>query len=228
MELLFIWIQEYFILRNCAFNFSNEYFVSAEISEKNRTIQLDVKRNEKHIPYFFPGKIINVTAVIGENGVGKSTLMDLILNIIHNPDTVAGAWVALLKDSATGVLKVRRRLFDPATKSSFQFDGNIQLQPDDFPSRPFDYDPAEGLKNASIFYNPSLDIKEYAKSVNDPNNGIADVSTNFLIWEDNQEYSEDKHDRSIFFRDVVQKPFNQQRDIIFSLIERRYFNDDDA
>ncbi|RUM45569.1 MAG: hypothetical protein DSY46_02475, partial [Hydrogenimonas sp.] len=76
-----MWIQEYKNIKEQGFNFS-PHFRCAFIPEYdgNRDIiggELIVKENEDYIPNFF-GENINVAAIIGKNGSGKSSVLEYL------------------------------------------------------------------------------------------------------------------------------------------------------
>ena len=78
MELVYLWVEEYKNIKYQGFNFSPRF--ECEFKDGNLTIcdrkEEDCKNNE-YLENFF-GKNINVTAIVGENGSGKSNLLDLI------------------------------------------------------------------------------------------------------------------------------------------------------
>ena len=83
MELVYLWVEKYKNIRNQGFNFSPRF--ECEFKDSNLTIS-DKKKNEcknnEYLENFF-GKNINVTAIVGENGSGKSSLIKLIFLLIY-------------------------------------------------------------------------------------------------------------------------------------------------
>ncbi|CAA6817430.1 MAG: Unknown protein [uncultured Sulfurovum sp.] len=71
MELVYLWVEDYKNIQNQGFNFSSRFDCHYDGEE------LMIKENPEHIPDFF-GKNINVTAVVGKNGSGKSRILELI------------------------------------------------------------------------------------------------------------------------------------------------------
>lgn len=76
MELLYVWIGEYKNIEKQGFNFSPKYRFSFD--EKTKTLSLDEDRSDKVIDKFFGERISNITAIVGENGSGKSSLIEYI------------------------------------------------------------------------------------------------------------------------------------------------------
>ena len=94
MELVYLWVKEYKNIHKQGFNFSprfeckfhDEYekYVDDNGDEKERLkddCKLEIKPKE-HIENFF-GENINVTAIVGKNGSGKSSVIKLILMAIY-------------------------------------------------------------------------------------------------------------------------------------------------
>lgn len=79
MKVLFIWIDNYKGLSNLGLNFSNEY----NISFNKDTNTLSIEDNEDYIEGFFGNKISNLTAIVGKNGVGKSSIISFLLNLVN-------------------------------------------------------------------------------------------------------------------------------------------------
>ena len=70
MELLFVWIKKYKNIEEQGFNFSPKW----RFHYNPDTGKLDVEdRRDKVIDNFFGEHISNVTAIVGENGSGKSS-----------------------------------------------------------------------------------------------------------------------------------------------------------
>lgn len=76
MELVYLWVEEYKNIRNQGFNFSPRF--ECEFDGENLTIT----ENKDYVSIF--PKNINVTAIIGENGSGKSNLLEILSNYISD------------------------------------------------------------------------------------------------------------------------------------------------
>ncbi|MFW3344406.1 AAA family ATPase [Aliarcobacter butzleri] len=74
MELVYLWVEEYKNIRNQGFNFSPRF----ECEYNQDTKELTINENENYVS-IFPDNI-NVSAIVGENGSGKSSVLAGIKN----------------------------------------------------------------------------------------------------------------------------------------------------
>ncbi|CAA6821196.1 MAG: Unknown protein [uncultured Sulfurovum sp.] len=75
MELVYLWVEDYKNIQKQGFNFSPKF--SCAYDEKNNKLTID--ENDDYIENFF-GENINVTAIVGKNGSGKSSLLEILTN----------------------------------------------------------------------------------------------------------------------------------------------------
>lgn len=85
-----IYIKEHSYLTDkpLTLNFGGKYLYSFE--EIGKSLIISRKKNEKYIPNFFNisesgSKIKLLSAIVGENGVGKSSILDIIRSVFSNP-----------------------------------------------------------------------------------------------------------------------------------------------
>lgn len=76
MELVYLWVEEYKNIKNQGFNFSPRF--ECEYDESSN--ELTIKENKDYVSIF--PKNINITAIVGENGSGKSALLHEIMDNI--------------------------------------------------------------------------------------------------------------------------------------------------
>lgn len=106
MEILFIWLENYKNIKKQGFNFSSKFFFTCDSKETDGGIEiiLSVEENEYFISNFFENTYIrNVTAIIGQNGTGKSNILDFIKESL--PDGSAGIQrnsILVLKETFQG------------------------------------------------------------------------------------------------------------------------------
>jgi len=79
MELVYLWVEEYKNIEKQGFSFSSKF--TCFYNESNK--ELTLNKNDDNLDSFF-GQNINVTALVGRNGSGKSSIFELISSLILN------------------------------------------------------------------------------------------------------------------------------------------------
>jgi predicted ATP-binding protein involved in virulence len=83
MELVYLWVEDYKNIQKQGFNFSPRFRCDYD-EEKNELNITDKDETGEFYPKNFFGDNINVTAIVGENGSGKTNLMRIIFNLLFN------------------------------------------------------------------------------------------------------------------------------------------------
>lgn len=96
MELLYVWIEDYKNIKKQGFNFSPKHWFDYE--EKTNTLKHE-ERNPNYPKDFFGENISNVTAIVGKNGSGKSSVISRILNSLPR-NTSSGDYFLIFKQKS--------------------------------------------------------------------------------------------------------------------------------
>ena len=87
MELVYLWVEEYKNIKRQGFNFSPRFRCNYnEETKKLEVIDKEITK-EPYLKNFF-GENINVTAIVGENGSGKSSILTEILKSVISHKTI--------------------------------------------------------------------------------------------------------------------------------------------
>lgn len=86
MELVYLWVEKYKNIEKQGFNFSPRFRCEYD-EEKNELNIVDKDETGEFYPKNFFGDNINVTAIVGENGSGKSSIFEIILSDYNNIKT---------------------------------------------------------------------------------------------------------------------------------------------
>lgn len=86
MELVYLWVEEYKNIKNQGFNFSPRFKCEfkPEYDENNNlkdNCELIINENKDYVSIF--PENINITAIVGENGSGKSSIVELIMLLYY-------------------------------------------------------------------------------------------------------------------------------------------------
>jgi len=105
MEILYLWIRKHKALENIGLNLSNEFRISYDDGTKT----LFVSNTENYIEHFFAPNITNLTALVGENGTGKTTALKYLLKFYSDGlsgDTDDNSIVVIREGSTIGYFAI--------------------------------------------------------------------------------------------------------------------------
>lgn len=202
VQLLYIWIEDDgMTIHKQGFNFSSRFKFSLEPGKKKpNSLELKISENEQFVQDFFnieagskaapnpPARIMEVTAVIGKNGVGKTNLFEFLIRVLIGKIHFGEKYVlALLLDDSIHIyhsldttIRTNKRTNSGVTiakakreKIKQLFVGNIH--------RTNSYAlPASSV----IYYNPAFDFRNYPPRISWENLDYIDVSTTTLVDQD--------------------------------------------
>ncbi|WP_170959173.1 AAA family ATPase [Bacillus thuringiensis] len=193
MELAYIWIKDYRegLINEQGFNFDNQYRYQCKVRNENQ-YEIYVKENLNYIEDFFAmeleskeliANIRNVTAIVGQNGAGKSSILDFIKEQVREKEPTSDKRFRNKdKDNVEEYICIFRECIDEEKKyyisHSANFKVNIILE--DNINFNFEYTSQEefqeNLTNTTLIYFSNVfDCKnEYS------NGKLLNISTNYL------------------------------------------------
>lgn len=205
MELLYLWIEnDGMTIKNQSFNFSNHIFFQFEKPDDSQGV-LTLTENSNFIPNFFgdslsltqgervigfTGGIANVTGIIGENGVGKTNLLEFIIALLIDNLPIGEEFVVAFKDVQNEIIKIFHTLKDfklTTSGSVYGFKISEPVEQTVFSDFRFNSwkNPMNLVENFGlIFYSPIFDLRNYPLNISNQYKNYADVSTNALIEND--------------------------------------------
>ena len=105
MELLYLYIKEYDgLFENEQFNFSSKYI--AEL----RNNELSINENHNSIKDYYGNNVSNVVMFLGKNGMGKSTLLDILGMDYHDRCKDLKYRKTEKNDGKTGKFEMRKNM----------------------------------------------------------------------------------------------------------------------
>lgn len=188
MELLYIWIEDYKNIRKQGFNLSPRWWF--DYNPENGQLKVEDRREEA-LDDFFGEDIINITAIVGKNGSGKTSLLDYIWSNIKD-GTGLYLWnarmVLIYLDREENVVVLYHSSIDKPT-----YKGNIDLNIMSFPKNSTDLTlPLDNMK--FIYYSDVFDSLK-------PDSRSWDLTTSGLIaraWEDYSNGLNYKGEKDVF------------------------------
>ena len=179
MELVYCYITSYANIFNQGFNLGSKYIYDVDRTEE--ILRISRKENTKFIENLFEnssGQIINnVTALVGENGSGKTSIIRFLKNSITSSDSTYPSNRGLILqddyDRTIGELDEFAHsilIFSENDKVFIKTNNTKYIQVD------FEFTWSTPIEGLTLFYTPILDfIKD-----NEVNNSVVDVSANNL------------------------------------------------
>lgn len=152
MKLVYIWIESYQCLKNQGYLLNSDYKVEFDSIRK----KLKIQRNESLDSVIY-GSNIAVTAIVGDNGVGKSTLMDAVRIMLFDQDERKKIKGFLLIEEQTQLYLMR--------PENYHIDDDIEYEIMDNISKPEIF--LNYREFGLIYYSDFLDVKYYKNEYDD-------------------------------------------------------------
>lgn len=199
MELLYIWIGEYKNLKNIGFNFTNEYKIEVKQDESNgEAKEIKIEKNQEKSSYniFGDGSLKSINAIIGENGTGKTTILDFIKEFINgnfetekmNYPERNSKYIIVYNDEKESKIYCRAKEIDVIKNGSFviQYENyyenssRIQYRLDLNAKKEIESKIPEFWKSTDVIYHSNIFDYKTEKYSDDKKN-IYNISTNYYL-----------------------------------------------
>ena len=194
MEIVYFWLEEYKNLKNISVNLGSEFIFDLDAEF------LNVRKNELYINSFFDdsktndkGLVVkNVTGIVGENGTGKSTLLEFILEFLCYKESLSFNFLVIYKYKDNF-------FYDFRFENGFKLKFNYLI--DEFPQ--IKRKNINSFKKKVILFSNIFDARAAQKKIEDKYENLLDISTNYLNsnWktESNLRYLNEEFTRQIVF-----------------------------
>lgn len=187
MELVYLYIKEYKNLKDLNLNFGCEYIFQFD----QKINKLELKNNELFIADFYdngfsPTRILNISSIIGENGSGKTSILNFIKDNLVKGTALFSEAIFIIKENRKFTIystfenlrKIEKVGFEQKfiprnTNSSEEIDFGYEFR---------------GFENQDIIYFSNIFDGSDGRNVK----GLYDISTNHLVNYDHQKLFEQK------------------------------------
>jgi len=180
MEIVFVWLNNFRNLKNLQFNLGSDFIYQLDYIEDSRQCSISRSLNKNYVKELFK-PFLNISAIVGENASGKSSILEALRQIIEKERDYI-EYLMLFRDN-TG------KLF---YNCFFGYDGICSVDPFRRPknkkvaitSDGFEIERRKIDNGKTIFFSQILDLSIYPLDHDKPL-GI-DISSNWLSYEDMQ------------------------------------------
>ncbi|EOW4672996.1 TPA: hypothetical protein ACH1PR_003705 [Enterobacter hormaechei] len=93
MEIAYLWVERFKQFKDYGLNLSSKYF----FKYKKESSELLVEMKETYPEDFFGGSVSDITALLGINGAGKTTSLELICRLITESFRVRSDFIIIYK-----------------------------------------------------------------------------------------------------------------------------------
>jgi energy-coupling factor transporter ATP-binding protein EcfA2 len=176
MEIVFFWIEEYYGIKQQGYNLGSSNIF--EVVKEASRYKIEASRNERFIANFFSGnekeeRVLNISAIVGENGAGKSLTLDWLQETLHTQkegNSSSFGFIYIFQDSVDGKLYYQSNLIVTVDPELLIFKLPVESTDD------FDI----------VYFSPILNPKPTFTNFSD--GSVVNVSTSRMIVDDWESY----------------------------------------
>ncbi len=200
MQILFIWFKKYKAINNFQANFGSRYNFHFDGNDS-----LTVKENDIYISDFFKNSLKNsgignfdISAFVGENGSGKSTILDFLVNLMT--DSGLNDYLIIYSNNKK-IYKDYR--FSNDMKIEFLGNKTFNIETRNF------YHP----NYLTIFFSNIFDVRYLNSNFSEDTDEIVNISTNALLsrHENVNEFIHEELQKQIFFVNKYKNKYDINR-----------------
>jgi hypothetical protein len=207
MELIYVWLEDLHpFKKHTSINLSSRWKVTCIVNKKTKVLQIAIKENPDFIPDFFEN-VVNVTALIGSNGTGKSIFCEFLTKLLttrSSTDPLKSKCFAFFYDNINNAFNVKESLCDwkenivalkqIINKNTWKIE----------PKEPLTINKIDCIEDAlPVFYSPIVDLRNFP--VRFDTKTFPDVSTDFLLIHDNHKDEQENPIENHRYKNVVRQ-----------------------
>lgn len=211
MELVYLWVERDKNIKNQGFNFSPNYHIENSMSTEDKdgkiciypfgTIKITTK--SKSPEFLFGNNIVNITAIVGENGTGKTNVLKIICAEISKD--------FIFNDKDYPNKKDNLITFKTSGKDKTVYIDQNKLEPSDFKD-----------ERTVIYYDNIFKSKYIKESLAPEDKRVEDISTGTLFKNLNEKYDSNEIKNQMIF--IQSKEANELKKELPELILPKEFS----
>ena len=183
MELIYMWTRGYTPFKEpTSFQFTGKFIINLELDEEAKKIGISVDENLDFPNAFFGKSCVNISAIVGKNGTGKTLSLQLLTEILGiNPHWYSiKPYLALFFDAATNQIYLDHNLFNVESSQFGQpRQGESQFKIEISTKGNLSYSKKwPKLKAQVIYYSPIINFHDFMIHSREE---YVDISTDFLL-----------------------------------------------
>jgi hypothetical protein len=181
MEIVFVWLGQFRTFHNVGLNFGSDYVYSFQYDRDSNCGTINRNVNDLYVEdLYFP--LLNVTAIVGENASGKSSLIEALRLIIENDSRSYIQYFILFKE---GDNLFYQYFFGYEEEDNQTPHSPRPISPEIVSNGDFALSPLGEKDFISIFFSQIIDLNIYPINHDSPL-GI-DISSNWLSYVDTKD-----------------------------------------